>query len=129
MWAYLATYQAIRTLIARAAASDGLDPARLSFTAALTAARDSITTARDHMPAALAGHQTAVLAALVPERKGRVYPRAVKAPAALYGIGNTGKTAISQHAQCTITLTTPGPAIPQRHDQHKHHEKQPANAP
>jgi Insertion element 4 transposase N-terminal/Transposase DDE domain len=129
MWAYLTVYQAIRTLIARAAAGAGLDPARLSFTAALAAARDSVTAARDSMPAALAGHEAAVLAAPVPERKGRVYPRTVKAHAAVYGTGKTGKAGISQHAQCTITLTTPDPSTTQRHSQDKHHQKQTANAP
>ena len=79
MWAYLAVYQAVRTLIARAAAGAGADPGRLSFTAALAAARGSVAAARDGMPAALAAHEDSVLAAPVPERKGRVYPRTVKA--------------------------------------------------
>jgi hypothetical protein len=50
LWAYLAIYQALRTLIAR----DGLDPARISFTAALNAAQR--TTGTD--PAALPDAQT-----------------------------------------------------------------------
>jgi hypothetical protein len=124
LWAYLAVYQAIRVLICRAAAGAGLDPARLSFTTALRAARDTIITARQDMPAALAGHEAAILAAPVPERSGRVYPRAVKTPAVFSLAGHPGKNAISQHATCTVTITTPDTAATNRHDQPKHHEKQ-----
>ncbi len=129
LWAYLAVYQAIRTLIARAAASAGLDPARLSFTAALAAARASITAARDDMPAALAAHEAAVIGAPVPERPGRVYPRTVKAAPPPYGIAKPVRTAISRHAAYTLTLTTPGTTTPQSRDQHKQPQKQAAAAP
>lgn len=129
MWAYLAVYQAVRALIARAAAGGGADPSRLSFTAALDAARGSIATARDGMPAALAAHDAAVLAAPVPERKGRVYPRTLKARAASYPAGKGDSAGVSQHAQCAITLTGPEPATPKHQDQRKHSEKPPAAAP
>lgn len=129
MWAYLVIYQAVRALIARAAAGAGADPARLSFTAALAAARDGLAAARDRIPAALAAHEAAVLAAPVPERKGRVYPRTVKAPPALYESRKAPGARISQHARCTITVTAPDPPTPQQQDQRKHHEKQPAHAP
>jgi hypothetical protein len=122
MWAYLAVYQAVRTLIARAAAGAGADPGRLSFTVALNAARGSVAAARDGMPAALAGHEAAVLAAPVPERKGRVYPRAAY-PA------SKPRAGISQHARCTVTVTRPDPPTTQHQDQQQHLEKQPANAP
>ena len=60
------------------------------------------------MPAALAAHEAAVLAAPVPERKGRVYPRTLKARAAVLRRRQDGDSAgISQHAQCAITLTRP----------------------
>ena len=45
LYAYLITYQAIRTLIIQAAALDDIDPDRLSFTTALRAVRRWITTA------------------------------------------------------------------------------------
>jgi Transposase DDE domain len=124
LWAYLVIYQAIRVLICRAAAVTGLDPARLSFTTALRAARDTITTARQDMPAALAGHEAAILAAPVPERHGRVYPRTVKTPAIFCLAGKTGKTAISQHATCTVTVTTPDIATANSNEQRKHQQKQ-----
>src|ERR1700733_1445315 len=50
LWAYLITYQAIRAVIARAAAGAGLDPDRISFTATLHAARRTLPAARDHNP-------------------------------------------------------------------------------
>ena len=50
LWAYLAIYQAIRALIARAAAGAGLDPARISFTAALNAAQRTLGTSPAALP-------------------------------------------------------------------------------
>jgi Insertion element 4 transposase N-terminal/Transposase DDE domain len=44
LWAYLAIYQALRVLITRAAARDGTDPGRISFTAALNAAQRTMGT-------------------------------------------------------------------------------------
>jgi hypothetical protein len=129
LWAYLAVYQVIRALIARAAAGAGLDPARLSFTAALRAARDTVITARQDLPAALAGCEAAVLAAPVPERGGRVCPRAVKTPAVFYPATKTGKNPISQHAAYTVTITTPGTTTQDSHDQPKQHRKQLAGGP
>jgi hypothetical protein len=129
MRAYLAVYQAVRALIARAAAGAGADPSRLSFTVARDAARGSVAAARASMPGALAAHDAAVLAAPVPERKGRVYPRAVKARAASYRPGRGDGAGISQHAHCTVTLTRPEPATSQHQDQPRHSEKPPAAAP
>jgi Insertion element 4 transposase N-terminal/Transposase DDE domain len=129
LWAYLVIYQAIRALICRAAAGAGLDPARLSFTAALRAARGTIATARDSMPAALADCEAAILAAPVPEREGRVSPRAVRAHATPYSVRKTAKDAVSQHATYTVTITSPGTTTPNSHDQRKQHEKQLSDPP
>src|SRR6266699_3900303 len=70
LWAYLIIYQAIRVLIARAAAGPGLDPDRISFTATLHAARRTIGTARASMNAALTGTEAEILTSLVPRRDG-----------------------------------------------------------
>src|SRR6266699_2142531 len=78
LWAYLAVYQALRTLIARAAARDGLDPARISFTAARDAAGRTLGTAPAGLDQALASAETEMLSALIPLRPGRIWPRAVK---------------------------------------------------
>jgi hypothetical protein len=45
LWAMLCTYQAVRTLVSRAAAHTGLDPGRISFPQALDAVRHSVGTA------------------------------------------------------------------------------------
>jgi hypothetical protein len=83
IYAYLITYQAVRALIAHAAASAGLDPDRLSFTTTLrlvcrTVINQAAATARN-------------LAAAVREcledrnnRRDRISPRAVKRPVSPY---------------------------------------------
>jgi Insertion element 4 transposase N-terminal/Transposase DDE domain len=129
LWAYLVVYQAIRTLIARAAAATGTDPARLSFTTALHAARRTLPAARDHLAAALAQAEAEILASPVPERKGRVYPRAVKKPAPRYPSRNGKTSPISQHAQCTLTPATPGTTTPPPPDQPTHPSQQADNPP
>jgi hypothetical protein len=109
IWAYLITYQAIRAVICLAAAGRGLDPARLSFTAALHAAR----TASDG-PAA-AGDQT--LAVLVPDRTGRVCPRAVNEPTSPFPSRRNHKQPLPQHADYTLTITTPAQTTTHTADQ------------
>jgi len=107
LWAYLITYQAIRAVIARAAAGAGLDPDRISFTATLHAARRTLPAARDHMHTALAAIEAEILTTLVPERQGRIYPRAVTKPISPYPSRQIRPGPISQHAQYTATITTP----------------------
>jgi hypothetical protein len=107
IWAYLAVYQAIRAVIARTAAGRRLDPARLSFTAALNDARASA----GRRPAdALASAEAALLAAPVPERPGRVRPRAVREPGPAYPSAN-GQDPLPRHATYTVTIN-PAPAPP-----------------
>jgi hypothetical protein len=129
LWAYLAVYQAIRTLIARAAARTGTDPARLSFTAALDAARRALPAARDHLDTALDQAEAEILASPVPERKGRVYPRAVSKPASPYPSRNGRAGPISQRAECTLTITTPGTTTRTPSSQPGHHKTQANNPP
>ena len=83
VYALLVTYQALRTAIADAAATvPGTDPDRASFAVALNAARDQVILAAG----VLAGTVTDlagtigrhVLASLMPSRRLRVSPRAVK---------------------------------------------------
>lgn len=109
LWALLTVYQAIRVLIARAAARAGTDPGRYSFTAALHAARRTVHAPRGRLAAALDGAEAEILAAPVPRREGRVYPRAVKKPAARYPARSTATTPVSQHATRTLTITTATP--------------------
>lgn len=108
IWALLAVCQALRVLIARAAAAAGLDPARLSFTAALDAARATMHAPRARLPAALAETEARILAAPVPERPGRIYPRAVKRkPWTSFPVRKRAQDPVSHHATCTVTITRP----------------------
>lgn len=120
LWAYLVIYQALRAIICRAAAGAGLDPGRLSFTAALHAARGTMAaTARGSMTAALDSVEAQILASPVPEREGRVSPRAIHTPASPYPSAETRKTPIPRHASYAITITAPGTATQDNADQHK----------
>jgi hypothetical protein len=111
LWAYLCVYQAIRAIIARAAAGAGIDPGRISFTAALHAARRTMITARASMTAALEETESEILSCLVPEREARVCPRAVKSPRTQFPSRNTRNSPASQHASHAITITAPSPHI------------------
>jgi hypothetical protein len=104
IWAYLITCQVIRAVIACAAAGPGLDPARLSFTAALHAIR---RTGPDG-PATLNAAADEILAQPVPERQHRVCPRAVNTPSQPFPSRRSQKHPLSQHASYTLTVTPPG---------------------
>ncbi|MFE5372531.1 hypothetical protein [Streptomyces mirabilis] len=85
MWALLVLYQAIRTVMVTAVETrQGTDPDRASFTVALEAVRDSVTTATGVLPPTtgpvdLVGHiGGAVLAGLLPHRRARFSARTVK---------------------------------------------------
>lgn len=90
LYAYLITYQAIRTLIVDAADTAGVDVDRLSFTTTLRAVRRWITTAATATCTALtaATHaeiaEIAEIAAEQHERRNRSSPRAVKRSQASY---------------------------------------------
>lgn len=129
LWAYLIIYQAIRVLIARAAAGPGLDPDRISFTATLHAARRTIGTARTSMNAALAGTEAEILTSLVPRRDGRVCPRAVNKPVSPYLSKRNHTGPLSQHASYTATFTTPTTPACTSTDQAKHPIQHPGNPP
>jgi hypothetical protein len=122
LWAYLVTYQAIRAIIVRAAAGAGIDPDRISFTAALHALRRTITPARDGMDAALAAVEAEILTCLVPEREGRIYPRTAKKPISPYASRHKRDCPISQHASYTTTITAPGTTMHTTPDQGKRAE-------
>src|SRR5579859_4064534 len=107
LWAYLAVYQALRTLIARAAARDGLDPARISFTAARDAAEETLGTAPGSLGQALAAAETEMLKALVPLREGRIWPRAVKKTRSSYKSRGTRPGPLAQHGTRTAAVPAP----------------------
>jgi Transposase DDE domain/Insertion element 4 transposase N-terminal len=125
IWAYLAAYQAIRAVIAHAAAGTAASPARLSFTAALHALRGTI---RRDPAAALAETTTAALASPVPDRPGRVWVRGLREPGAAYPAAAQPKDPLAHHATCTITIPPPATPTPTAASQPKqpHNQENPA---
>jgi Insertion element 4 transposase N-terminal/Transposase DDE domain len=125
LWAYLAVYQALRTLIARAAARDGIDPGRISFTAALNAAGLTLGTSPAGLDDALAAAETEMLKALVPVREGRNWPRAVKTTRSPYRSRGSRPGPLAQHSTCTVAVPAPRPSTPHT----AHQARQPAQHP
>ena len=106
VYALLVTYQALRTAITDATVP-GTDPDRASFTVALNAARDQVILAAG----VLAGTVTDltgtigrhVLASLMPSRRLRVSPRAVKRAISKYNAkGKVDRT--TRKATIAITI-------------------------
>jgi hypothetical protein len=110
LWAYLVLYQGIRAVMSLAAAGAGLDPDRISFTAALHAVRRTLPLARTRPAAALAETEADILTELVPERRGRVCVRAVTQPSSPFPSRHNAKDPLSQHAQHIITINAPARA-------------------
>jgi hypothetical protein len=127
LWAYLAVYQALRTLIARAAARDGTDPARISFTTARDAAERTLGTAPAGLDQALASAETEMLDTLIPLREGRIWPRPGKTRSP-HRSRRTRPGPLAQHATFTTTITPPGRPAATTTSQAKQ-PAQPANAP
>lgn len=91
LWGLLATYQVLRMAMTDAARVGGLDPDRVSFTVALQAARDTLTTATGILPTQTDGRidltgaiGRAVLAHPLPARRARYSARKVKSPISRY---------------------------------------------
>ena len=84
MWAQLALYQALRTVMVDAAESvPGTDPDRCGFTIALQTARDQVVQAADVIPTTtepVGLIKRRVLAALLAPRRTRASTRKVKSP-------------------------------------------------
>jgi hypothetical protein len=82
IWAYLIVHHAISALTAKASAAADLDPDRISFTKALRLIRRTATGTADIPPWGLADalgkHLTDIADLLIPPRRERDCPRAVK---------------------------------------------------
>ena len=111
LWAYLAIYQALRALIARAAAGAGLDPDRISFTATLNAAQRTLGTARASWTPPWPPPKPRSCPAWSPSAK------AASAPAP-----STSRLAVPLQAQ------PPRPPITARHLHRHHHHTRPPHA-
>jgi hypothetical protein len=119
VWAYLAIYQALRTLIARAAARDGTDPARISFTTARDAAERTLGTSPAALDEALARAETEMLRTLVLPRAGRIWPRPASKTRSPSKPRRPRPGPLAQHATYTVTITPPSRPAENTTDQPK----------
>jgi hypothetical protein len=114
-WALLALYQALRTAVTDAIATvPGTDPDRASYQAAVDAAQDLLTTARnvtDPDDDLTGDIGRTILARLNPPRRPRVCARRVKSPLSRWNKHPPGKPATSKN----ITSITSRP-IPADHE-------------
>ena len=119
LWAALVVYQSIRLLICQAALTGGLDPSRISFTAALTTVQHQIATtaprSREHLARACEELGRHLITRHV---HARVFPRALKNTLSRYPHrGKTwqltsGNASYQVHivAHTTASETVTGPA-------------------
>jgi Insertion element 4 transposase N-terminal/Transposase DDE domain len=118
VWALLALYQAIRTVMVDAAESvPGCDPDRIPFTVAVQAARDSVVAADNVITDTtdLVGDiGRAALAKLLPARRPRISERKVKSPLSRYhqrpATGRPSISSVITSIDIVICEPTTGPA-------------------
>jgi hypothetical protein len=113
IWAYLCLYQLIRLTVCQAAARAGLDPDRISFTAARDALRRAIATT----PHDAAQHHDWLVSALARElvtkhRRWRLCPRALKNPFRQFPAKQGQKQPASQHTSHHTDITNPPATAP-----------------
>lgn len=121
IYALLTTYQVIRIAIADTAdATPGLDPDRVSFTTAVQAAQDLIVQAANvitdttiDLIGTIGRH---LLDNLMPDRRLRLSPRAVKRPLSRYAYQSLGVDRRSYLATLTIDITANQPALTDHDD-------------
>jgi hypothetical protein len=115
IYALLAVYQALRIAIADTTlTAPGTDPDRASFTTALQAARDQVIQAAGVIAAEtidLAGTiGRHILASLLPDRRLRVSPRAVKRPLSRYAYKSLRVDRRTYQATISIDILTNPPS-------------------
>jgi Insertion element 4 transposase N-terminal/Transposase DDE domain len=102
-YGYLCTHYAIRALMAGAASGHGIDPDRISFTRALNAARRSVRAGLGASSATLAAALPATIneicRRLLPMRRLRAAPRAVKRKMSNYAVKRTAHRSWPQPAR------------------------------
>jgi hypothetical protein len=113
IYALLTVYQVIRIAIADAAQASGADPDRCSFSTALHTARDQVVRAADVIADTVIdlvgtiGH--AVLDTLMPPRRLRLSPRAVKRPLSRYAYKSIKVDRRTYKATISIDILTSAP--------------------
>ncbi len=121
IYALLAVYQVLRIAITDAAEStDGVDPDRASFTIAVQTARDLIVQAANVIAETAIDLVGAigrrVLNTLMPARRLRVSPRAVKRPLSRYAYKSLRIDRKSYQATLSIDILAGQPALTKRDD-------------
>jgi len=81
------------------------------------------------MDTALASTEAEILTSLIPQRNGRIYPRAVNKPISPYPSRHARPGPVSQHAGYTITITIPGHPADTITDQVRQSAQRPDNPP
>ena len=110
IWAYLIVHHAISALTARASAAADLDPDSISFAKPLRLIRRTATGTAAIPPADWAdqflAHLAQIALLLIPDRRERTCPRAVKrARHNSYRVKNPGEPASTRHrAPATINI-------------------------
>jgi hypothetical protein len=117
VYALLVTYQILRNAMTDATDSrPGTDPDRASFTIALNAARDQLTLAAgvitDTVIDLVGQIGRHILANLLPKRRTRLGPRAVKRALSKYPPTGPTTDRTTHKATINITITTPPPKPP-----------------
>jgi Transposase DDE domain/Insertion element 4 transposase N-terminal len=123
IWAMLVACQAVRALACHAAATAGTSPARISFAAALRAAR------RHHGPAALAAASAEVAAQPLAQRPPRTCARAITARHSHFPLKRHAPQPLPQPVHYTTTITPPRTTTPHPRSQHEHPPSQPPAPP
>ncbi|WP_406044058.1 IS4 family transposase [Micromonospora sp. NBC_00898] len=131
MWALLALYQALRTVMVAAAESvPGTDPDRAGFAVAVQAARDSVIAAADVVTQTvdLVGQTgRAILARLLPPRRPRFSARKVKSPISRYHAHTDTQRPLTSTTITAVDVTIRQPSAPT--PQHAPAEKTPRPRP
>lgn len=112
IYALLTAYQVIRTAITDATTTTGADPDRASFSIALQTARDQVIHAAgviaDTTIDLIGTIGRAILDQLMPTRRLRVSPRAVKRPLSRYAYKSLRVDRHTYQATIEINILTPG---------------------
>jgi len=121
MWALLALYQTLRTVMVAAAESvPGTDPDRVGFSVAVHAARDSVVAAAGVVTPTvdLVGNTgRAILANLLPPRRHRFSARKVKSPISRYHAHTDTARPLASTTITAIDVTVCEPTPPPTHGQ------------
>ena len=132
MWALLALYQTLRTvMVAAAESAPGTDPDRAAFSVAVHAARNSVIAAAGVMAPTvdlIGDTGRAILANLLPPRRHRFSARKVKSPISRYHAHTDTGRPLTSTSITAIDVTICQPTTPPPRPQPKHQVRRPRPA-